>query len=59
MSMRTDNEALDDLIRDENLGSIVSDDSCAELLDCCFTSPFNESGLQVVVRLQHLEWFHV
>ena len=50
-SMSADNQALDNLIRDEDLGSIGLDNGWAEFFECHFTTPLNESGLQAVVGL--------
>ena len=50
-SMSADNQALDNLIRDENLGSVGLDNGWAKLFKCRFTTPLNESGLQAVLGL--------
>lgn len=50
-SVSADNKSLDNLIGDENLGSVGSDYSWAKVLECRFTSPLNKSGLQVAVGL--------
>jgi hypothetical protein len=50
-SVRADDQALDNLIRNKHFGSEGSDNGCAKLFECRFTTPLNEGGLQVVVGL--------